>query len=103
MSIKTLFFILGFCYAFRDGKKCAMKDGNPFGPFWDHFGVEFDSYMDHPGILWGTQNENTMQEWNRRYTLHMVQTTKFQTSKNKTYLIQFKNSYSWGHSLTFFY
>lgn len=51
---------------FRDGKTCGMKDGNPFGPFWDHFGVDFDGYVDHPGILWGTNHEHTAHEWNER-------------------------------------
>ena len=65
--ITISFCLLGFCYVFRDGKKCGMKDGNPFGPFWNHFGVDFDGYVDHPGILWDTQHERTALEWNRRY------------------------------------
>ena len=43
-----------------------MKDGNPFGPFWDHFGVDFDGSVDHPGILWDTHHERTALEWKRR-------------------------------------
>jgi len=58
---------LGFCYAFRDGSRCGMKDGNPFGPFWDHFGVDFDGSVDHPGILWDTHHERTALEWKRRF------------------------------------
>ncbi|XP_052777163.1 GDP-fucose protein O-fucosyltransferase 1-like [Mya arenaria] len=33
----------GFCFSFDENTECKMKEGNPFGPFWDELGVNFDS------------------------------------------------------------
>lgn len=64
----------GFCFVFRNGNKCAMKEGNPFGPFWDHFGINFDGYFDHPGILWNSYRKQVADEWRERFppSQHLV-------------------------------
>jgi len=41
---------ISICYGPRHGsqekegesRSCNAKDGNPFGPYWDHFGIDFD-------------------------------------------------------------
>ncbi|XP_031555037.1 GDP-fucose protein O-fucosyltransferase 1-like [Actinia tenebrosa] len=54
---------IGFCYSFQNGKSCSMKEGNPFGPFWNHFKINFNDYREHTGLLWNPMND----EWNSRF------------------------------------
>uniref|UniRef100_A0A667X139 GDP-fucose protein O-fucosyltransferase 1 n=2 Tax=Myripristis murdjan TaxID=586833 RepID=A0A667X139_9TELE len=47
-----------------DKKSCPMKDGNPFGPFWDYVGVEFDKSVLFGGISFGTYHQS---HWMRKF------------------------------------
>lgn len=36
-----------FCYAYRKKNDCQAKDGNPFGPYWNKFGIDFDNSVEY--------------------------------------------------------
>ncbi|XP_066927610.1 GDP-fucose protein O-fucosyltransferase 1-like isoform X2 [Clytia hemisphaerica] len=58
----------GFCYRPRSESEetCGMKEGNPFGPFWDHFGISFKDSVFHEELLWSTHKYN-VEEWHRKF------------------------------------
>ncbi|XP_022107939.1 GDP-fucose protein O-fucosyltransferase 1-like isoform X2 [Acanthaster planci] len=57
----------GFCHTFREANSCKMKEGNPFGPFWDNFNVDFDSYVAFgSGLSYDPSNSNT-RKWNEKF------------------------------------
>ncbi|XP_038046118.1 GDP-fucose protein O-fucosyltransferase 1-like [Patiria miniata] len=57
----------GFCHTFRGGDSCKMKEGNPFGPFWDNFNVDFDSYVEFGGGLNYIPSSSNAKKWNERF------------------------------------
>lgn len=42
----------------------CVQDGNPFGPFWDHLGVDFDRSVPFGGLSFGSYY---IPHWMKRY------------------------------------
>ena len=58
-----------YCYSAaiarsKDKKSCPVKDGNPFGPFWDNFSVDFVGSIIFPSHL---HYESGKQVWDETF------------------------------------
>ncbi|XP_041481466.1 GDP-fucose protein O-fucosyltransferase 1-like [Lytechinus variegatus] len=57
----------GFCYRFRDGTDCKMKEGNPFGPFWDNHHIDFFEYKEYGPLSYNTHLPNARNMWEAKF------------------------------------
>uniref|UniRef100_A0A2P2I998 GDP-fucose protein O-fucosyltransferase 1 n=1 Tax=Hirondellea gigas TaxID=1518452 RepID=A0A2P2I998_9CRUS len=56
------------CYMARHNSEgCNAKEGNPFGPFWDTFDVEFSDSSFYRPLSYDVHQRATTQEWGRQY------------------------------------
>ena len=60
-----------YCYSSRNkegGKDdCSAKEGNPFGPFWDTYDIDFDNSEFYGPLYYDTNHQHTVEQWNNRY------------------------------------
>ncbi|XP_075533910.1 O-fucosyltransferase 1 isoform X3 [Dermacentor variabilis] len=57
-----------FCYQARAlGQGCQAKEGNPFGPFWDTFGVEFDKSEFYMPLQYDIHHHDMARKWKEKY------------------------------------
>ncbi|XP_063696236.1 GDP-fucose protein O-fucosyltransferase 1 [Culicoides brevitarsis] len=64
---------ISFCYSERvgldgkSGKGCNAKDGNPFGPFWDNYGVDFASSEFFGPLTYDVHHQKMTEKWAEKY------------------------------------
>jgi len=60
---------ISFCYTERkENEGCDAKDGNPFGPFWDNFKIDFiSSEIFGPGLHYVNYHGDDSEKWRETY------------------------------------
>uniref|UniRef100_A0A1B6ILL0 GDP-fucose protein O-fucosyltransferase 1 n=1 Tax=Homalodisca liturata TaxID=320908 RepID=A0A1B6ILL0_9HEMI len=57
-----------FCYTARsENKGCNAKEGNPFGPFWDTFSIDFAGSEFYSPLHYDVHNSNMSEQWSAKY------------------------------------
>ena len=57
-----------FCYSSRDNSNtCNAKEGNPFGPYWNKFDIDFDRNEFYGPLGYDPNFSEHMNEWQRKY------------------------------------
>ena len=46
---------------------CNAKEGNPFGPFWDTFDVDFTHSEFYGPLNYDVHHQNMASQWNKKY------------------------------------
>jgi hypothetical protein len=49
------------------GTDCNAKEGNPFGPFWDTFSVDFVQSEFYGQLNYDVHHQDMARKWNNRY------------------------------------
>lgn len=60
---------IAFCFSTRGTSHgCNAKEGNPFGPFWDTFDVDFVGSEFYGPLHYDVYHHDMADKWNKQYT-----------------------------------
>ncbi|XP_075212850.1 O-fucosyltransferase 1 isoform X2 [Lycorma delicatula] len=59
---------ISFCYTARgSNNQCNAKEGNPFGPFWDTFNIDFVGSEFYGPLHYDVHHSDMNAKWNEKY------------------------------------
>lgn len=59
---------ISFCYTNRgDSDGCNAKEGNPFGPFWDTFNIDFVGSEKYSPLQFDVYHGDMVKKWSQKY------------------------------------
>lgn len=86
---------VSFCYSLRMGSKeksCNAKQGNPFGPFWDTYNVDFVQSEFYGPLHYDMYHTDMKIQWRKRYPAATWPVLAF-TGAPGSFPVQFENKY----------
>ncbi|KDR22209.1 GDP-fucose protein O-fucosyltransferase 1 [Zootermopsis nevadensis] len=82
---------IAFCYTPRgDGNGCNAKEGNPFGPFWDTFNVDFVGSEFYGPLHYDIHHHDMSAKWSEKYPSHKWPVLAF-TGAPASFPVQLEN------------
>ncbi|XP_029158286.1 GDP-fucose protein O-fucosyltransferase 1 [Nylanderia fulva] len=86
---------VSFCYSSRtgsEGESCNAKQGNPFGPFWDTYNVDFARSEFYGPLHYDVHHTDMKVQWRKRYPAATWPVLAF-TGAPGSFPVQFENKY----------
>uniref|UniRef100_T1IJP7 GDP-fucose protein O-fucosyltransferase 1 n=1 Tax=Strigamia maritima TaxID=126957 RepID=T1IJP7_STRMM len=79
-----------FCYMARGGNDCNAKEGNPFGPFWDTFKIDFVNSEFYAPLHYDIHHGGGKEKWNEKYPVDKFPVLAF-TGAPASFPVQLEN------------
>ncbi|XP_015604105.1 GDP-fucose protein O-fucosyltransferase 1 [Cephus cinctus] len=82
---------ISFCYSVRgQSGSCNAKEGNPFGPFWDTFSIDFVASEFYGPLHYDVYHFDMAHQWRNKYTAGSWPVLAF-TGAPASFPVQFEN------------